>query len=1079
MKKLTKIKLVNWHYFNNETIIISESSLLSGDNGSGKSTILDALQYVLTCGKAKFNTAAHENTKRNLLGYVRCKTGRDNMEYQRTGNVTTHVSLEFTDSKNKKLIIGTVIDSADENSLPKNIFYIIEDVALSDNLFFDYNKKIFNIHLFKKYNRNIKVLQTQKEARKEFNNKCFGGIENRFFELISKALAFKPMNNVRDFVCSYLLDAKELNIEHLRNNIIQYKEYENYLRQTKEKVEKLASIIKHKESIDIISQQILLQEYIIYKAKTDNLLLKINKISKEEKFKKDETEKIKQQLYETENSIDEKKNIAQEIEISLRSHDTYQLKQTLETELNRKLEILNETEFKCNELDDYVNSEIEKAKNIFDVFDKKDLLKMFYKLSGNLIDKQNIEDYNSVLFDLDNEYKLLYNQWQNEKFHIEQNLDNANENLNGINNCIEQLKKGELIYPEKLFDLKKIIEDEIFNLHNKKIELHILCRLLEIKDKKWTNAIESLIYWEKFSLLVDKKYFKTACIVYEKFKSDYNFHSFGLIKTGFHFSSENVLHNSIANIIISRTEDAKNYINKICGDFVCADTLDELFNSEKSVSSDCFVFKDNRFFNLFPEKYRLPYIGESALETQLNYFEKEKQNTIIVINNYKKKLYEISGMLKNVSNSAFEKIRNLSDSYYVKSIVENDISKIKLELSSIDTSDFLDMQRKLDRVNEEISILKSRKEDLRCNEIQYEKKLSELETNLKIMNNDYDDAKNVLDVFLKDNEYIIPTASKKYMKEKQKKDYQTIIDNFTIQIKGRQTAKERIVDNLKEEQQRYNNEHQFGASIGIEGLKDYVAEHLKLKESGIVEYEEKVKKARENSEQEFKEQFLSKLRENIETGENEFKKLNLALKDIKFGNDEYKFHYSPSAEYRDFYEMIMDDNNISGYNLFSDTYRDKHEDIMNDLFDKLVSDYDENNFEIKKLIDYRNYMDYDIKIIHSDGTRSSFSKVCREKSGGETQVPYYVIIAASFKQLYDNAHYSEPAGIILFDEAFDKLDDLRIESMMTFLKNLDLQIVMAVPPQKVEDIGPFINTVLVVNYEPTLKSSFITNFSKL
>ena len=61
-------------------------------------------------------------------------------------------------------------------------------------------------------------------------------------------------------------------------------------------------------------------------------------------------------------------------------------------------------------------------------------------------------------------------------------------------------------------------------------------------------------------------------------------------------------------------------------------------------------------------------------------------------------------------------------------------------------------------------------------------------------------------------------------------------------------------------------------------------------------------------------------------------------------------------------------------------------------------------------------MDYDIKIIHNDGTYSYYSKVCEEKSGGETQTPFYVTVAASFVQLYSNNIGGEAAGLVLFDE---------------------------------------------------------------
>ena len=49
---------------------------------------------------------------------------------------------------------------------------------------------------------------------------------------------------------------------------------------------------------------------------------------------------------------------------------------------------------------------------------------------------------------------------------------------------------------------------------------------------------------------------------------------------------------------------------------------------------------------------------------------------------------------------------------------------------------------------------------------------------------------------------------------------------------------------------------------------------------------------------------------------------------------------------------------------------------------------------------------------------------------------------------------------MLLDEAFDKMDDERISSMMDFFKGLDLQVIMATPPAKIEVIGEKVDTVL-------------------
>jgi uncharacterized protein YPO0396 len=96
MKSLTKIRLINWHYFTDELIEVEGSVLIAGDNTSGKSTLLDAIKLVLTVNRQGFNLAANEKSKRNLNGYVRCKTGDDTNTYLRKGTVISYVALEFT-----------------------------------------------------------------------------------------------------------------------------------------------------------------------------------------------------------------------------------------------------------------------------------------------------------------------------------------------------------------------------------------------------------------------------------------------------------------------------------------------------------------------------------------------------------------------------------------------------------------------------------------------------------------------------------------------------------------------------------------------------------------------------------------------------------------------------------------------------------------------------------------------------------------------------------------------------------------------------------------------------------------------
>lgn len=201
----------------------------------------------------------------------------------------------------------------------------------------------------------------------------------------------------------------------------------------------------------------------------------------------------------------------------------------------------------------------------------------------------------------------------------------------------------------------------------------------------------------------------------------------------------------------------------------------------------------------------------------------------------------------------------------------------------------------------------------------------------------------------------------------------------------------------------------------------------------------------------------------MKQAQGEFKELNKALKDIRFSNERYEFLYMPSKRYRQYYEMIMDDfNMMQGESIFSGIFREKHREVIDELFARLALDNDNGAKALDEFVDYRTYMDYDIRILHSDETYSFYSKVCEEKSGGETQTPFYVTVAASFVQLYSNSIGGEAAGLVMFDEAFNNMDDERIGGVLEFLNRLPLQIIIAAPPDKIQYIGPAMEETLLV-----------------
>lgn len=117
-KALSRICLNNWHYIDKKVLTLSEGiNFFTGHSGSGKSTVIDALQIVLyasTDGRGFFNKAAADDSDRSLIEYLRGMVNiseNNEAQYLRNQNFSSTIVLELTQTNTgEKQCVGVVFD---------------------------------------------------------------------------------------------------------------------------------------------------------------------------------------------------------------------------------------------------------------------------------------------------------------------------------------------------------------------------------------------------------------------------------------------------------------------------------------------------------------------------------------------------------------------------------------------------------------------------------------------------------------------------------------------------------------------------------------------------------------------------------------------------------------------------------------------------------------------------------------------------------------------------------------------------------------------------------------------------------
>ena len=1076
MIELKRLKLINWHNFENVTFDCARLTYMIGVNAVGKTTILDAIRYCLTTNR-NFNALGNKKSGRTLQGSVHAKQRGENA-YRRPGRTVAYIGAEFWDSvKRTNFVIAVRVESEgpmQELHPGDQTWYISEDgITLEKLPFIDPRTGAPSAKEdFKPAVGRLSYTRSPSEARDRICRalgigRAASPLGKKFNEVFQMGTSMDEIPNFREFLYQYILPQPELDLDALQGDRVELENLHAVLAEAQTRAAALEQIVGYGREASAKETDALVNRGAA-------LLARAEADAGEHEVWQGHLDAGRRQMAELNAAYETAKNAEAEARRSyLAAHGAASASgegralDAMTEELARKKSALDAASRKVSGLEQTADT-------------VTDLLTVLSR-SGFAVEKAlwPVSLTEGRLPDLTAALDKLEKPLEEQYFAARQSATDLARGQEEKRAELDAVSGGKWVYPHG--DAATKVRDAVnaeLKSRGMTPDAKIFCELLSVADESWQDCVEACLGDRRFDILVPPNHYAAAKSAFVALGERVG--PISLLDTPGIRSANRRADTPPADSLAAQVESenplAAQYADTILRRIVCCDTPDTLENYPDSATRDLLRHHPFRL-----ERLRKPqrYIGLDARRARAGALEEE----LAALGERRREAAQTEKQLK----AAYDQYQNVLRTHALEQLAGLWVSRAALDAAK---ADYTAQEQKLADCRENPLLQELYKEE-EAREAAWEaarKAVEQVGGDIRVCEKqlascEAEQTKAVetarqstaaAEAFFGKYPLLEPLA------QERKKGLMTGGRTARAAAQTAEKAQTKLDDalqsylstTLEPAQKEYNERYVCDYPLGLAGVEQYRAQHESLVRIDLERYAARLEQAQRDCKDRFRKDILFRMKDDIFNARRQFRELNKVMEQLTYGEEVYRFELEPSRDPQlaAFYQVIVDKGNqqmtdTDSMDNLAATADPVYERQVDELMEKIMADVDENTrarqegrttsgATLSDYVDYRTYLDYDIKVTNTvSGQQAYLSRVSRDSSGGENQAPFYVAICASLLQIYQKSENS--IRLVLLDEAFSKMTSDRIRPMMELFRRLQLQVLLISTVEKSTAIQPY------------------------